>query len=164
MPLAGASKDLASVFGVEFTNGFVIDTLKWDLNEFKKEDSTLQDHATISKSVNSVSTYFGQGFEISNDSLAPLLKFKGHNTVNYLPQKAWEFHENTITQPATDLLQGAVGLYGKGKIVVLGDSSLLSAYLIGKNKRKIGFNSESHPDNLPFVLNIFKWLSQESQE
>jgi hypothetical protein len=52
------------------------------------------------------------------------------------------------------------GKFGEGRIVVLGDSGMISAHLIGKNSRQIGMNDPNARDNFQFALNIFHWLSK----
>lgn len=104
-------------------------------------------------------TYFGQGFSTLNKNLTPIMVFQNKNIVSYQPKKAWRFNGDTTVIPAKGLFQGLAGDFGRGRIVVLGDSSLMSAHLIGKKARPIGINSVETKDNLQFVLNIFHWLS-----
>lgn len=165
MPFAGASSKLAKKFDLDFINGFVIDTLNWDVNTFKKEDYSLSEHPITKgnsnrEKINEISTYFGQGFSSTNKTFTPLMVFQDKNVVSYQPKKAWLFNEDTTIIPGKGLLQGLAGDFGKGRIVVLGDSSLMSAHLIGKKARPVGINSKETKDNFQFVLNIFHWLSR----
>jgi len=164
MPFAGASSKLANKFGVNFINGFAIDSLGWDVNKFKREDHSLKEHPitngnNIDEEISEISTYFGQGFSTTSKTLIPLMVFQGENVVIYQPRKAWRFNEDTSVIPAKGLFQGLAGVFGQGRIVILGDSSLMSAHLIGKKARRIGINSVETKDNIQFVLNIFHWLS-----
>ena len=163
MPFAGASSKLAKKFGVDFINGFAIDTLEWDLTRFNRKDNSLGEHPitrgnNIKEKINEVDTYYGQGFSTSNKNLTPLLVFQSENTISYQPKKAWRFYKDTPVIPAKGLFQGLAGDFGQGRIVILGDSSLMSAHLIGKKAIPIGINSDE-ADNLQFALNIFHWLS-----
>jgi hypothetical protein len=165
MPFAGASSKLAKQFNVDFINGFAIDTLEWDINKFNRTDNSLKDHSITrgrdsSETINEISTYFGQGFSTTNKNLKPIMVFQDENMISYQPKKAWRFNEDTTTVLAKGLLQGLAGEFGQGRIVVLGDSSLMSAHLIGKKARPIGINSVETKDNFQFVLNIFHWLSR----
>jgi len=45
------------------------------------------------------------------------------------------------------------------RIVILRDSGMISAYLIGKNSKKKGMNDPNAEGNSQFALNIFHWLS-----
>lgn len=164
MPFAGASSKLAKHFDVDFINGFVIDTLEWDTNKFEMKNHSLRKHPitkgnNIKEEINEISTYFGQGFSASNKTYSPIMVFKGEDIVSYQPKTAWQFNEDTLVMPVNGLFQGLAGSFGYGRIVILGDSSLMSAYLIGKNSRPIGINSVETKDNFQFVLNIFHWLS-----
>ena len=78
MPFAGASSKLANKFGVNFINGFAIDSLGWDVNKFKREDHSLKEHPitngnNIDEEISEISTYFGQGFSTTSKTLIPLM-------------------------------------------------------------------------------------------
>jgi len=165
MPFAGASKKLGKAFGVNFINGFAIDTIGWDLTRFSRGENSLRQHPIIEgrnfdEQVNEISTYFGQCLAISEIGLNPIMVFSNENIVSYNPKEAWKFNNETKTIPSKGYYQGVAGEYGKGRIVVLGDSSIILAHLIGKNKRTIGINSVETKNNYQFMLNIFHWLSQ----
>lgn len=165
MPFSGASQKLAQSFGVNFINGFAIDTLQWDLIKFNRDTNSLKQHPIIdgrnySEAIFEIGSYYGQCFTISNFEFTPILVFNDDNVVSYQPQRAWRFDSETQTIPAKGLYQGVAGEYGKGRIVILGDSSLVGAYLIGKNARPIGLNSIEVKDNFQFILNIVHWLSR----
>jgi len=165
MPFSGASQKLAQSFGVDFINGFAIDTVQWDLTKFNRNNNSLKQHAIIngrnySEKIFEIGSYFGQCFTYSNSNLVPLLEFTDKNIVCYEPKKAWRFDSKTKIRSALGLYQGIAGEYGKGRIVILGDSSFVGAYLIGQNSRPIGMNSIEVKDNFQFILNIFHWLSR----
>ncbi len=164
MPFAGASKKLAQAFGVEFFNGFAIDTVGWDLTKFNRDENSLKFHPVIEgknkeEQVNEISTYFGQCFTISNHNLKPIMQFEDENIVMYQPKVAWQFDHNTDHFSSKGYFQGIAGAYGNGRLAVLGDSSIIQAHLIGKNQRPVGINSVETKDNLQFMLNLFHWLS-----
>lgn len=164
MPFPGASQRLAQVFGINFINGFAIDTLEWDLTTFSRKAGSLRQHPIIegrnaNENISEVGSYFGQCFTTYNVDLTPMLVFNNENIVCYLPRKAWIFNSDCKMIGATGLDQGLAGKSGKGRLVILGDSSLAGAYLIGKKERRVGMNSIEEKDNLQFVLNIFHWLS-----
>ncbi len=166
MPFAGAASKLAQTFKVEFINGFAIDTLGWDVTNFKREDKSLINHPIVqgrnqNEQIHKVVSYFGQCFTTSNPNMNPILVFQDENVVSYQPKKAWRFDTHTTLFPARGYYQGLAGNYGEGRIVILGDSGMISAHLIGKNSRPIGMNAPDAQDNFQFALNIFHWLSKE---
>lgn len=164
MPYAGAAQELAKNFNVMFFNGFAIDTLTWDISRFKREDHSLQSHPITNggnrkEEIREVGSYFGQFMTSDQNNLTPILVFQSENMVCYLPEEPWKFSAETPTVPARNKYQGLAGVHGKGRIVILGDSSLMTAHLIGENKKPIGINSIEIKDNFQFALNIFHWLS-----
>lgn len=166
MPFAGAASKLAQTFKIEFLNGFAIDTLGWDVTQFNRKDNSLLNHAIVrgrneNEQIDKVISYFGQCFTTSDIEMVPILEFKDENVVSYQPKKAWRFDENSTMLPAKGYYQGLAGNFGKGRIVVLGDSGLISAHLIGKESRPIGMNAPNAEDNFQFALNIFHWLSKK---
>ena len=68
--------------------------------------------------------------------------------------------QDTPTIPATDLYQAAVIERAKGRVVLIGEASLFSAQLVGKDKNPVGLNFPNDGQNLQFVLNVFHWLSR----
>jgi hypothetical protein len=58
--------------------------------------------------------------------------FQDENVISYQPKKAWRFNEDTTLLPAKGYYQGMAGKFGEGRIVVLGDSGMISAHLIGR--------------------------------
>lgn len=161
MPMAGAAKDLASVFGFEFTNGFVFDTISKTPAIFSLQEKTLFE-STITKGRNStekvkqIATFTGQAFKIPNDA-TPILIFD-KNYVNMLPDTAWIFNKKTPQYSVEGWYQGACKKFGKGRIVAFGEAAMFSAQLAGPNKIKAGMNNEIAPENYKLLLNIIHWL------
>jgi len=56
------------------------------------------------------------------------------------------------------MVQGAYKEFGKGRIVVFGESSMVSAQIGQPGNRKMGMNSETAQDNYKLLLNIIHWL------
>lgn len=161
MPCPGAAKDLAQALGFDFTNSFVFDPETWDPTVFCISDSTLSDHPIVrgrskNESIDSVASFFGQAFR--SDEAQPLLVI-GPSNIAYLPDKAWEFNEETPSFPAEGWLQGAVRKFGKGRVAVFGEATMFSAQIDPSGKEKLGMNTPEGKENLQFLLNIFHWLS-----
>jgi len=166
MPFPDAAKDLAKVFGFTFFNGFVFDSrTDWSVSRkpviFNVKEKTL-DESIITKgrdsteSVEQIATFTGQGFKIPDDA-TPILTFD-ENYVNLMPDTMWVFEENTPSKNVEGWSQGAYKKYGKGKVVAFGEAAMFTAQIAGPNKRKVGMNSESAPENYQLLLNIIHWL------
>lgn len=165
MPFAGASQKLGLAFGVNFNNGFAIDTIGWDITKFSRDDKSLKLHPinegrNKNEQINEIGTYFGQCFTTTDNSLKPIMEFTKDHIVSYQPEVAWRINQNTKFFAAKGYFQGLAGKVGKGRIVVLGDSSIILAHLIGDNERAVGINSIENRDNFQFTINLFHWLSR----
>ena len=161
MPMGGAAIDLAAVFGFTFTNGFVFDTVTRSLDFFNLEklslvESSLTKGRNEDERVEQVVSFTGQAFKISQDA-TPILVF-GPNYQNMLPDTAWVFNGNTRKYNVEAWSQGAFKRHGTGKIVAFGEAAMFSAQLAGPQKRKMGMNHPSAPENYQLLLNIIHWL------
>ncbi len=161
MLFADASKDLAKTFEFEFSNGFVFDTLSegpayFNLKEKTLTESIITKGRDSTESVEQIATFTGQAFKIPDDATSILTFSKDY--VNFLPDTAWVFDDNTTKFNVEGWSQGAYKKFGKGKIVVFGEAAMFTAQLAGPKKRKGGMNSEVAPENHQLLLNIIHWL------
>ncbi len=161
MPMAGAAKDLAEVFGFEFTNGFVFDSLSRGIAFFNLQEKTLVESIITTgrdstESVNEVVSFTGQAIKIPDDASSILTFSKGF--MNFLPDTAWVFEDNTTKYEVEGWSQAAYKKYGKGKVVVSGEAAMFTAQLSGPEKRKGGMNNDYAPENYQLLLNIIHWL------
>jgi len=161
MPMAGAAKDLAKSFGFEFSNGFVLDTVKRGPAYFNLKKGTLSKNPITtgrndSESVQEVVTFTGQAFKIPSDATSILTFKKGF--VNLLPKQAWVFDETTKVRNPKGWSQGAYKKFGKGRIVVFGEAAMFSAQIAGPKKIRMGMNNPIAPQNYQLLLNIIHWL------
>jgi len=163
MPYGGASKELAATFGFEFTNGFAIDTnsrgrsLFTNLNGSLATNEITQD--LLSQGERRIYSFTGQAFRIPISAI-PILTF-GNNHINYLPETAWEFTQDTPTENANGMHQLAAMRYGIGKVVMGGEAAMFTGQLIGPNQYRIGMNSDFATGNHKLLLAIMKWLTSE---
>ena len=161
MPMAGAAKDMAAVFGFTFTNGFVIHKEVRGPSFFNIEEGSLMENAITmgrdsTESVKQIATFTGQGFKIP-DNATPILVFD-ENYINFLPDTAWIFDKKTLQYNINGWSQGAYKKYRKGKVVVFGEAAMFTAQLAGPEKIKAGMNSEIAKENYRLLLNIIHWL------
>jgi hypothetical protein len=160
MPVAGATADLAVVFGITFINGFVEDPDTWDPIEFHRDDGTLMDHAITRgggkhEAIDSVATFSGAAFTAKD---AEPLMVLGPQHVSYQATIAWQIDQDTPIVPVGGWLQGAVKQVGKGRIAVFADATMFSAQL-SSDDMPIGMNYPKSKENMQFLLNILHWLT-----
>lgn len=162
MPMAGAAKALAGVFGFEFTDGFAMDTTQRSPILFSLKDSSLiQSSITLGRNkreqVTKVATFTGQAFQVPEDA-QPILVFTSDQYVNVMPDTAWRFSATTPQHSAKGWYQGAYKKHGKGRIVAFGEAAMFTAQLAGSQKRKTGMNHSMAEENFQLLLNIIHWL------
>lgn len=164
MPFPGAVKKLSTKLGVEWYNGFVIDSINWGLSIFSRREKTLKAHPllegrNIDEKINWVATYYGSGFQLKDNTIKGLFSFNNPDVISYQTTEAWRMFPDTPTIPSNLLFQAAVFKKGKGRVAIIGEASLFSAQLVGKDKQPVGINFNNQNQNLQFVLNLFHWLS-----
>jgi hypothetical protein len=163
MPFPGAAAELAAVFGVEFHNGFAVDSSEQSSTmRFVREDGSLAEHAIVrgrgaAERVDSVFAFTGQAFRLRGGG-APLLTL-GHGSRVLLPEVAWQFSEATPRLDAGGLLQGAVLAHGRGRVAVFGEAAMFSAQRAGAQRQPMGMNNPRAPQNVQFLLNLMHWLT-----
>lgn len=163
MPFAGAVEVVAAEFGIDVLNGFAIDTVTWDPLMFRKADQTLSPHPIVAgrgeeEQIDSVFTYWGHALRATGPHHRPLLLFE-KGTVSLQPREAWRFSEDTEVKEVGGWSQGIALRVGMGRIVMLGDSGMLTAHLVGEDRRPVGLNAPGAEQNEQFVLNVLHWLS-----
>jgi hypothetical protein len=163
MPFPGAAAQLASSFGATFENGFAIGPEQGRAPMvFRRSDSSLANHPVTngrepSERVDSVATFMGQAFRIPPRA-AQLLTLPSPSVL-LLPERAWQFSETTPRVSADGLAQGALLLYGEGRVGLFGEAAMFSAQVDGLRRSPMGMNSPVASQNPQFLLNVFHWLS-----
>lgn len=160
MPLGGSVQELASSFGVKWSNSFAMQNGNpWPPSEFTRSDRTLlsspvTDSSEFSRRVMSIASFTGSAFK-APDSATPFMVFDESHALLY-PEVAWSFSKKTKNESASGWLQGACMTYGQGRIVLLGEAAMITTQIRGKTK--IGMNSPDAPENAQLALNIFRYL------
>jgi hypothetical protein len=164
MPFPGAADSLAAAFGVEMGNGFAVDSAEQQSRfRFSRGNGLLAEHAITrgrggEERVDSVDSFTGQAFRVTGNDAQPLLTLAA-GTVLLLPEVAWEFSAQTPRRPAGGLLHGAVLRHGRGRVAVFGEAAMFSAQLAGSDRRPMGMNDPTAPQNVQFLLNVMHWLT-----
>ena len=171
LPLAGAAAKLADVFGITFTNGFAVDRFDTTAERdaalakptiFSTDNQTLRAHMITrgrnpDESVKSIRTFTGQAFQ-AIPGMAPLLEFP-QGFVVLMPEKAWQFTQDTRRISAGGWLQGGVIQIQSGRAAVFGEAAMFTAQVAGPDRMPIGMNAPMAEQNYQFVLNVMHWLS-----
>lgn len=160
MPFAGAAYELANYFGFRFRNGFA--TLAKEDNQpdlFTLENGRLLESPVSGTDITSVTTFTGSAFTYPEEAI-PVLVFK-RGDYSLEPEVAWQFDEDTKTVELGNYTQGAIMVYGTGKLAVFGEAAMFTAQTVQtqQGEFKVGLNNqELAPQNLQFLLNIIHWL------
>ena len=109
--------------------------------------------------MDSVRTFTGQAFRVERGH-DPLLTVPSGSTIK-LPVEAWEFEETTPHIPAGGMLQGAVFVYGRGRVAVFGEAAMFTAQKVIRDDGTfyMGMNRDDATQNPQFLLNVMHWLS-----
>jgi hypothetical protein len=163
MPFPGAVDHLAAAFGVFFINGFAQDSTKEDGRlSFQRSTGSLGAHALVNgrsqaERVDSVTSFTGSAFRTATP-VDTLLELPA-TTIVLMPQVAWQFSRLTPRIVGPGLLQGAVLTHGRGRVAVFGEAAMFSAQVTGPQRRPMGMNDPTAPQNAQFLLNVAHWLS-----
>lgn len=161
MPFAGAADALGAAFGFRFLNGFAFTAERaWPPSVFTLSDGTLCASPVTAgrypeERIDRVVTFTGSAFSIPREAI-PVLQFeKEHWSLQ--PDTAWRFGERTPRVSLDGYYQGALLVFGRGRIAVFGEAAMFTAQ-VANGSFKVGFNSEEAPQNATFVLNVMRWL------
>jgi hypothetical protein len=144
MPFPGAVEALAKELAIEWSNGYAVAENSGG-DKFNRSDGTLMDHPVANgreenEYVDSVTTFTGSVFQPREGvELEPILVC-AEDFLSYLVKEAGEVTDNTPTIPVGGWLQGAVMIYGKGRVALFGEAAMF-------------------PENSKFLLNVLHWLS-----
>ncbi|MEO8650410.1 MAG: DUF4350 domain-containing protein [Acidobacteriota bacterium] len=162
MPFPGAAENIASEFGIKFSNGFAVDQKVPGPMIFRSSDGGLRNHKIVAgkragEKVDSVATFTGSAFQITGEAEPILVLSKG--VESYLTSTAGQIDKDTPHLPVDGWYQGAAIRFGKGRVAVFGEAAMFSAQLAGPNKIPMGMNAPNASQNPQFLLNVMHWLS-----
>ncbi|CAN5517083.1 hypothetical protein BH10BAC4_BH10BAC4_20260 [soil metagenome] len=168
-PFGVAMEPLLNKFGVIVHNGYTEDSTMINNNAtdallFDKSKGQLNKDHPITADISRVNTFTGSS--VKGDSTWTPLLILSSNAQNYNVDVKIDREGGDVRvgvsyadfYPANDYAQGLCKIYGKGKIVILSESALLTAQ-IDKNGNKFGMNI-ADTDNKQFTLNIIRWLAE----
>jgi len=179
-PCGEAAAGLASRFGVEMSGGWTDDEKHaregaGDPGQivFTRANGGLGAHAILDggagmERVETVETFTGQSLKGPADA-TPLLVL-AETAMDRVPvsAKREERGSQTVTtfetkdSSAAGRCQGLAMVFGKGRVVVLGEAAMLTAQIDDKSGRKFGMNAAGN-DNRAFALNVVRWLAVDEK-
>ena len=160
-PYSLAASNMGQRLGVEMSKDHVIDPANADKEAndpgvivYSRDNQLLATHSITSgrgdaERVNRVTVFNGQAFKIPT----------GAEVFLKLADTAVDSSSSAEKGSApSGRSQGVAFRLGKGRVVVVGDAAMLSAQVIGSEKRPFGINTTGS-DNKQLTLNIMHWLS-----
>lgn len=163
MPYGGAVQELAKSLNIEWNNGFAMNAKKkndWPPSSFSRGKNTLlsspvTDPSQNIRKIEEIATFTGSAFK--SEEAVPFLIFDdSHELLE--PKTAWKFSKDTKVKSAEGWYHGACLVYGKGKLVLMGESAMFTSSVRGRTK--VGMNSQDAPENAQLALNIFRYLAE----
>lgn len=160
MPFAGAAEALGQALGVQFANGFALDTAGGGPLVLRRGQG-LADTVLVAGAapVDSVATFTGSAFRLLGAG-TPLLALPDTLRL-WMPVQAWVFGDSVPSLAADGWLQGAALQVGRGRVVVLGEAAMLSAQLAGPQRVPMGMNAPVAAQNARWAAQLLRWLSGE---
>jgi hypothetical protein len=159
-PFGGAAQALSNRFGVDMSKGFTLDSSNSAPDNpsvliFSRENKLLTAHPITegrdqNERLNVVESFTGQSLKGPADSIAIL---KLSDTAKDTPNR-----DANESVSAAGRAQAIALRFGKGRVVVQGEATMLSAQLAGQEKTKMGMNVPGN-DNKQYALNLMHWLS-----
>lgn len=166
MPDPGAIEDLARSFGIEVTNGYVMQGPppgRPGPMLFQKNDGSLADHFLTrgrgpDEEVKRVATFAGSAFRSEEKTFQSLLILsEGYRS--WMPAEYNEFPPGTPSIDVAGWYQGGVMTYGRGRVAFFAEAAMFTAQVFADGRVKAGMNHPLGRDNARLLLNIFHWLS-----
>ena len=162
-PFPGAADKLARAFGVRFSDGFVYEERDYvPPGKFLRSDGSLRSHVVTDgqapgERVDSIATFSGSAFQA--EGAAPILVL-GPKVVSSTPRdNAGIFDKDTPRISVARWLQGAVIVFGGGRVAVFGEAAMFTTQLVGKERSPMGMNHPDPKQNHRLLLNVMRWLS-----
>ena len=160
-PFPTAASELATAFGVKFSNGYAT-AGHWNENgpeTFEPRTGLKESAITRGRSdeekVTKVATFTGSAFKLPKDA-TPVLEFGAKS----------ESHERSANGkgekkvPIEGWCQGIVMNVDKGRVAVFGEAAMFSAQVAGPKRQPMGMNSPEAKQNHQLLLNVMHWLTR----
>ena len=161
MPFGGAVEALGAAVGVQWLNGFALDTLGSGLYTVRRPQGLrahpVTDGVRRGDRVDSLKVFTGSALRLLAPGDSLILLPDGYRVL--LPDTAWRFSPRTPSVDGHGWLMGVTRRVGAGRVVALGEAAMLSAQWQGPERRPLGFNDPAAPQNAQFAFSVIRWLS-----
>ncbi len=161
-PMGSANQSLGKRFGIDMSKMYTVDEQNFDKESgnagfiiYTRESGRLVDHPVTrgrndSERVTKIITFTGQSLKGPADATAFL----------NLADTAFDAMPGPNPTPisAAGRAQGIAMVFGKGRVIVMGEAGMLSAQVVGPQRMPFGMNRPGI-DNRQLALNIMHWLS-----
>lgn len=159
-PFGSAALALAKGFGVEMDNGYIFDEHNSVAGSpsyliFSRENKLLANHPITEgrnekEKLNLVRSFTGQSLKGPEGSVG-ILNLSDEATTS-------PHFDAALSASAAGRSQAVALKFGKGRVLVQGEATMLSAQISGAEKRAIGMNVPGNDDK-QYVINVMHWLS-----
>lgn len=166
-PFAGGTIKLAEAFGFSYMTGHTLNkaSLSSRINvniDFSLENGLLADHPITNGAMGrkKISHYFafgGQAIIAPKEAVSILTTPDYFETL--LGFSASRDFYSALRLPTGGQSQGAAMEFGKGRLVIMGETGGFTAQLI-KGSRAFGFENPEADENKEFVLATMRWLAR----
>lgn len=157
-PFGGAAETLAKRLGIEMSRALTSDEANAPKDNpsaiiFSRDNKLLAEHPIsegrgAEERINTVMSFAGQSLKGPSDSVSVLK----------LSDSAKDTIDHDSKSSAAGRAQAIAFKFGKGRVLVQGEASMLSAQIEGPEKFKVGINAPGN-DNKQYTLNVMHWLS-----
>ena len=176
-PMAVAARSLGERLGVNFGTGYLVDPALADTSFgastliFSNASGTLGDHITMrgrgpAEQILRIRTYTGQSLAGPPGSVRLLKVTDRAEDVVLGPDGSKGPVTDSMKRSAAGRSQGLAFSIGKGRVVVLGETTMFAAQLVpgpGGVNRRVGMNAPGF-QNRQFALNVLRWLGKGLNE
>jgi len=178
-PFADAAHDLAGAFGVQLARGMIVDAEHADRSAgddsqlvFSRANRLLASHAITDGpgdgKVGSVVVFTGVSMSVPPGATGLLLTGAGaKELVPSVEEQESGGKRLTIvkyeeSRPAGGEAMAIALEHGRGRVVILGDSAMLTAQYDRKTSRRYGLSSPGF-DNERFAWNLLRWVVRQDE-
>ena len=161
MPFGGAVEALGAAMGIQWLNGFAMDSAPQGLFSVRR-GAGLAAHAVTNGTdradrVDSLKIFTGSALRLLDQGDVLITMPPGARVL--MPDSAWAFSARTASVDGAGWQMGAARRIGRGRVVALAEAAMLSAQRQGAQQRAMGFNDPTAPQNAQFAFNVIRWLS-----
>ncbi len=167
-PFAGAAWPLTALFGIETSNGYVVDkqavpyvtsrAVAISAITFSRENGSLAEHV-VTRGINGtervelIGAYSGAAFRLPRRAVSVLTL--GDNVVSLMPERpSDELAEHTPTESVAGWSMGGLLRVGEGRVAIFGEDGIPLKVALWTPPALV-------VDNIQLTKNVFGWLTED---